>query len=204
MFLSHVIYTVWSVCDRTYHTRCLVNKSCGSIAIAHDYINAKNPVSVYNANGFYSGNCLYREPSQTDSRSGIVWEIRPIRAQLAYPFVPYLYKKKGPTPHQHSPPQPPPSLLCLAASKKIGPAQSNDSEDWSPSATTTRRKVHLGHLDAHADPRGRWLASWSFYFILHMLDLVVCHAHSWFRLLLPWICTCLIFFYGRSCSWPNL
>jgi hypothetical protein len=77
---------------------------------------------------------------------------------LAHLFVTYLYKK-GPTPHQHSPPQPLSSFLCLATSKKIGPARSNDGEDRSPSTTTTRWQVHLGYLDAHADLRGRWLAS---------------------------------------------
>jgi hypothetical protein len=63
--------------------------------------NTKNPPSLYNANEFYRGNCLYGEPWHTDYRSRIVCEIRPIRAQLAHPFATYLYKK-GPMMSTHT------------------------------------------------------------------------------------------------------
>jgi hypothetical protein len=96
-------------------------------------VYAKNSPSLYNVNGFYGENCLYREPLHTNCRSRIVWDIRPIRAQLAHPFVTYLYKKGTVTPPA-LPTIAPPSLLCLVASKMIGPARSNDGEDRSSSA----------------------------------------------------------------------
>jgi hypothetical protein len=172
---------------------------------------AKNPSPFSNTDGFDHLNICIISLSCTRFASRIVWEIGPIRAQLAHPIVPYVYKK-GPAPLTPALPTtatvPTFVLICF---QKIAPTQSNDGEDRSPSAQPLGGKgpVHLviwtllpilveygwppeivrrtravTCTDAAAlrPPKGL--------FLLHMLDIVVCHA----------ICD-LVFSYLRSGIW---
>jgi hypothetical protein len=118
------------------------------LAIAYNFVYTRVKIhpSFSIADGYDYLTVCMGSLLHTDCRAWTMWKIRLIRAQLAHIWwYPTFIKKDQHTLHQHSPLLQPLPLFCLSYSKTSEPAQSNDREDWSPSAQQLGGKgpVHL-------------------------------------------------------------